>query len=278
MSDEELNDFLHQSRESGHELITKDRHDNPMADRLFTDFSSVTRWILTLDDDIAKDLIKAIIDGTNIKAIWVTPDEYKEKGLAAVKENTPDNQLADKILSDAMKALADDDYFDPDYPGGDIAANGSPYLQFQTEEQAEEAWHILIDHGLDGVLVGDMINLTKAMTPYLDEDKKPKERDGMVWADEIDKWVTKEEYIEYLETRADDHFSEPIKEVNRLELMYKDGDQYDKLERIRGAIQDDDYVLSALMKAMSTDDAHLYLDAIIRDHIDIIDDTENFEI
>ena len=60
--------------------------------------------------------------------------------------------------------------------------------------------------------------------------------------------------------------------------MYKDGDQYDKLERIRGAIQDDDYVLSALMKAMSTDDAHLYLDAIIRDHIDIIDDTENFEI
>ncbi len=88
-----------------------------------------------------------------------------------LKENTPDNQLADRILSDAMKALADDDYFDPDYPGGDIAANGSPYLQFHTEEQAEEAWHILIDYGLDGVLVGDMINLTKAMIPYLDEDK-----------------------------------------------------------------------------------------------------------
>ena len=73
-----------------------------------------------------------------------------------------------------------------------------------------------------------------------------------------DKKPMSDEELEDLETRADDHFSEPIKEVNRLELMYNDGDQYDKLERIRGAIQDDDYVLSALMKAMSTDDAHLY--------------------
>ena len=37
-------------------------------------------------------------------------------------------------------------------------------------------------------------------------------------------------------------------------------------------------VVNAIVRAMSTDDAHLYLDAIIRDHIDIIDDTENFEI
>ncbi len=94
-----------------------------------------------------------------------------------LKEN---NQLADKILSDAMKALDDDDYFDPDYPGGDIAANGSPYLQFNTEEQAEEAWHVLIDNGIEGVLVGDMINLTQAMIPYLDEGKKPLNEDRFI--------------------------------------------------------------------------------------------------
>ena len=94
-----------------------------------------------------------------------------------LKEN---NQLADKILSDAMKALDDDDYFDPDYPGGDIAANGSPYLQFNTEEQAEEAWHVLIDNGIEGVLVGDMINLTQAMIPYLDEGKKPLNEDRYI--------------------------------------------------------------------------------------------------
>ena len=79
-----------------------------------------------------------------------------------------------------MKALDDDDYFDPDYPGGDIAANGSPYLQFDSEDQAEQAWHILIDHGLDGVLVGDMINLTQAMIPYLDEGKKPLNEDRYI--------------------------------------------------------------------------------------------------
>ena len=111
----------------------------------------------------------------------ITQDEYdtivskdqfnKSSKFDRVKENTPDNQLADKILSDAMKALADDDYFDPDYPGGDIAANGSPYLQFDSEDQAEQAWHILIDHGLDGVLVGDMINLTKSMVLFMIEDK-----------------------------------------------------------------------------------------------------------
>jgi hypothetical protein len=142
----------------------------------------------------------------------ITQDEYdtivskdqfnKSSKFDRVKENTPDNQLADKILSDAMKALADDDYFDPDYPGGDIAANGSPYLQFDSEDQAEQAWHILIDHGLDGVLVGDMINLTKAMTPYLDEDKENK--------------PLSDEEIEDLETRADDYYSEPIKENKKM--------------------------------------------------------------
>lgn len=44
-----------------------------------------------------------------------------------------------------------------------------------------------------------------------------------------------------------------------------------KLDRLRDAIGDDDYIISSLMKAMSTDDANLYLDAMIRDHIDIVD-------
>ena len=142
----------------------------------------------------------------------ITQDEYdtivskdqfnKSSKFDRVKENTPDNQLADKILSDAMKALADDDYFDPDYPGGDIAANGSPYLQFDSEDQAEQAWHILIDHGLDGVLVGDMINLTKAMVPFMSEDKENK--------------PMSDEELEDLETRADDYYSEPIKENKKM--------------------------------------------------------------
>ena len=127
----------------------------------------------------------------------------KSSKFDRVKENTPDNQLADKILSDAMKVLADDDYFDNDYPGGDIAANGSPYLQFDTEDQAEQAFNILQDDGIDGVLVGDMINLTKAMTPYLDEDKENK--------------PMSDEELEDLETRADDYFSEPIKENNKID-------------------------------------------------------------
>ena len=121
LDDEDLNDTLRDLSSWGHELITKERHDNPMADRMFTDFSSVTRWILSIDDGLAKDILYAI-----------------------------QNDLAMPV------------------------------------EKGQ----------------------------YINEDKKPKERNGMVWADEIDKWVTKEEYIEYLETRADDHFSEPIKEVN----------------------------------------------------------------
>ena len=42
---------------------------------------------------------------------------------------------------------------------------------------------------------------------------EPKERDGMVYADEIDKWVPKEEYLEYLETLADDFSNKDLKEA-----------------------------------------------------------------
>ena len=173
LDDEDLNDTLRDLSSWGHELITKERHDNPMADRMFTDFSSVTRWILSIDDGLAKDILYAI-----------------------------QNDLAMPV------------------------------------EKGQ----------------------------YINEDKKPKERNGMVWADEIDKWVTKEEYIEYLETRADDHFSEPIKETNDVKA-------WDKLDRLL-AVMDDNMFIQALMSAMSTDDAHLYLDAITRDHIDIVDDGE----
>jgi hypothetical protein len=50
-----------------------------------------------------------------------------------------------------------------------------------------------------------------------------------------------------------------------------------KLDRLRDAIGDDDYIISSMMKAMSTDDANLYLDAMIRDHIDIVQGEEGEE-
>ena len=56
-----------------------------------------------------------------------------------------------------------------------------------------------------------------------------------------------------------------------------DKDAWGKLDRLRDSIQDDDYIITSIMKAMSTDDANLYLDAMIRDHIDIVDDSEDFE-
>ena len=45
-----------------------------------------------------------------------------------------------------------------------------------------------------------------------------------------------------------------------------DDDVWDKIEAFRNAVNDDEYVISSLIKAMSTDDANLYLDAIMRDH------------
>lgn len=56
-----------------------------------------------------------------------------------------------------------------------------------------------------------------------------------------------------------------------------DGKAWAKLDRLRDAIGDDDYIIQSLMKAMSTDDANLYLDAMIRDHIDIVGDAENYD-
>jgi osmotically-inducible protein OsmY len=50
-----------------------------------------------------------------------------------------------------------------------------------------------------------------------------------------------------------------------------------KLDRLRDAIEDDDYIIQSLMRAMSTDDANLYLDAMIRDHINIVGDAENYD-
>lgn len=55
-----------------------------------------------------------------------------------------------------------------------------------------------------------------------------------------------------------------------------DGKAWAKLGRLRDAIGDDDYIIQSLMRAMSTDDANLYLDAMIRDHIDIVNDAENY--
>jgi hypothetical protein len=52
-----------------------------------------------------------------------------------------------------------------------------------------------------------------------------------------------------------------------------DDDVYDKVDRLLG-VMDDNMFIQSLIRAMSTDDAHLYLDAIIRDHIDIVNDGE----
>ena len=134
-----------------------------------------------------------------------------------------------------MKVLADDDYFDPDYPGGDIAANGSPYLQFDTEDQAEQAFNILVDHGIEGVLVGDIINLTKAMVPFMSEDKENK--------------PMSDEELEDLETRADDYYSEPIKENKKMEKfnlksylkegkLLKENEEKTPVSKIKDAIED----------------------------------------
>ncbi len=57
MSDEKLDAFLHGTRKSGHELMTKERTGSA-ADRMFIDFSSVTRWVLTLDNDIIISLLE----------------------------------------------------------------------------------------------------------------------------------------------------------------------------------------------------------------------------
>jgi hypothetical protein len=54
-----------------------------------------------------------------------------------------------------------------------------------------------------------------------------------------------------------------------------DKEAWGKLERLQHAIDDPDYIINSMMRAMSTDDANLYLDAMIRDHIDIIDDEED---
>lgn len=56
-----------------------------------------------------------------------------------------------------------------------------------------------------------------------------------------------------------------------------DKDAWAKLDRLRDAIDDDDYIISSIMRAMSTDDANLYLDAMIRDHIDIVDGEDGEE-
>ena len=56
-----------------------------------------------------------------------------------------------------------------------------------------------------------------------------------------------------------------------------DDKSWAKLDRLRDAIGDDDYIIQSLMRAMSPDDANLYLDAMIRDHIGIVGDAENYD-
>ena len=78
-----------------------------------------------------------------------------------------------------------------------------------------------------------------------------------------------DEEIEDLETRADDHFSEPIKET-------LDDDVWIKVDALKNNIRGEE-LINVIVKAMSTDDAHLYLDAIMRDYdIDLEDATEDY--
>ena len=68
MSDEKLDIFLHGTHKSGHELMTKKRTGSA-ADRMFRDFSSVTRWILTLDNNIIISLLEFLDE---------IPEEFKD--------------------------------------------------------------------------------------------------------------------------------------------------------------------------------------------------------
>ena len=78
-----------------------------------------------------------------------------------------------------------------------------------------------------------------------------------------------DEEIEDLETRADDHFSEPIKET-------LDDDVWIKVDALKNNLRGEE-LINVIVKAMSTDDAHLYLDAIMRDYdIDLEDATEDY--
>ena len=56
-----------------------------------------------------------------------------------------------------------------------------------------------------------------------------------------------------------------LKEVKENLNETLEDDVWDKLDALRSEY-DDDYVIQSIMKAMSTDDANLYLDAIMRDH------------
>ena len=84
-----------------------------------------------------------------------------------------------------------------------------------------------------------------------------------------DKKPMSDEELEDLETRADDHFSEPIKET-------LDDDVWIKVDALKNNIRGEE-LINVIVKAMSTDDAHLYLDAIMRDYdIDLEDATEDY--
>ena len=66
--------------------------------------------------------------------------------------------------------------------------------------------------------------------------------------------------LQFLRDLSDDESTKkPVNETS-------DDEVWDKIEVFRNAINNDEYVISALIKAMSTDDANLYLDAIMRDH------------
>ena len=60
LTDEELDQTLVSLRSWGHDLITK------QGERLFTSMNTVTQWILSIDDDLATDIIYAIENGLSL--------------------------------------------------------------------------------------------------------------------------------------------------------------------------------------------------------------------
>ena len=60
LTDEELDQTLISLRSWGHDLITK------QGERLFTSMNTVTQWILSIDDDLATDIIYAIENGLSL--------------------------------------------------------------------------------------------------------------------------------------------------------------------------------------------------------------------
>jgi hypothetical protein len=119
----------------------------------------------------------------------------------------------------------------------------------------------------EAVMYGRATNMAKKQTK---EMRDPKITELIKNALRNPKASPKKDKVKEFEYKSLKDFKDAISETT-------DWEAWTKLDRLRNAINDDDYIIQSLMKAMSTDDANLYLDAMIRDHIDIMQGEEGIE-